>query len=84
MTRGYVRRSPDSGITVDPTTLRVGSLANSAAAGHRDEIARNGKLVVSDVSEHIGMDYAFQQKLDIYSARQAQQRAAYPASASAQ
>lgn len=57
---------------VDPTTPRIGSLANSAAASHRDETAKDGKLMVSDVSELISMDYAFQQTLDIYSARQAQ------------
>lgn len=45
-------------------------------AEYREEIAGNGELMVSDASELIDLDYAFQRALDIYSARQAQQQAA--------
>ena len=45
-------------------------------AEYREEIARNDELMVSDVSELIDLDYAFQRALDIYSARQAQKQMA--------
>ena len=41
-------------------------------AEYREAIAKNGELMVSDVSELIDLDYAFQRTMDIYSQRQTQ------------
>ena len=45
-------------------------------AEYREEIARNGELMVDDVAELIDLDYAAHATLAIHSERQAQQRAA--------
>ena len=45
-------------------------------AEYREEIAKNGELMVDDVAELIDLDYAAHEALVIHSERQAQQRAA--------
>ena len=45
-------------------------------AEYREEIARNGELMVDDAAELIDLDYAAHETLAIHSERQAQQRAA--------
>ena len=50
---------------------------------YRKVIRRNGEMMVNDVSELIDLGHACHPTLSIHSERQAQQRVAYPACASA-
>ena len=45
-------------------------------AEYREEIAKNGEMMVDNVAELIDLDYACHEALAIHSARQAQQQAA--------
>ena len=68
---GFANRMPDGTVVRTTNNFHLDHLDPKS-----DETAKNGELMVSDVSELIDLDYAFQRTLDIYSAQLAQERAA--------